>query len=156
MNICPKCSDQKKNIIHAYDYPECDGLRGGYELKNVEENKSWNEFIEWAKDYTKEGEGFFNYYSYEEFGKVGLLICYLKTRKDCLVLTNDLTQVDVEYLENVVKFLKPKEDSEIEDLARELLGVYINNPDVNLGHTPYKKDWIAVAKKAIEIIRGEK
>lgn len=112
----------------------------------LDKNKSWNEFLEWAKDFTKEGNDFFNYYSYENFGKIGLLIEYLKSvglRHEKEIVLSDL---EVEKLESKVKSLKPKEDDEVEEI-KELL---FEEGGISIWSEVKMRD---LARKAIEILR---
>lgn len=122
----------------------------------LDKNKSWNEFLEWAKDFTKEGNDFFNYYSYENFGKIGLLIEYLKSKgffETNYIVGQSGCGLSAVALEGAVKSLKPKEDGEIVRLANELYKAGGGNGKLDTpGGIEY---WSDIAKRAIEIIKGK-
>lgn len=118
-----------------------------YHTAKVEENKSWDEFIKWVHNNSK-------YYKYEycnNYEKIGLLIEYLKSiglRHEKEIVLSDL---EVKKLEAKVKSLKPKEDDEIERVANELRKSYLDAKKTN----SIIINWDYIARKAIEIIRGE-
>lgn len=112
----------------------------------TEENKSWNEFEKWIMDNHCE-----TYKAFHRFAKVGLILEYLKT----LDGWNDgegffVKELTLDYLEGIVKNFKPKEDDEIEKLAIKLRQVC-----TAYSYEPLKDQWEAIAKKAIEIIKGK-
>lgn len=119
----------------------------------TEENKSWNEFMEWADEEWPYANVLhkFVYDRLLDYEKIGLLIEFLKT----LDGWNDgegffVKELTLDYLEGIVKNFKPKEDDEIEKLAIKLRQVC-----TAYSYEPLKDQWEAIAKKAIEIIKGK-
>jgi len=108
----------------------------------LDKNKSWNEFIEWVKIQTRDD----NWNGYRDFVKIGLLIEYLKSKyfhnKDVKFCIEEFT---VENLESEVKSLKPKEVQEIHIVEKVISDMWRHGDS-----------WKDIAKKAIEIIKGNK
>ncbi len=121
------------------------------------EDKSWNEFIDYANSQLADHLGRSHpdmYYESKEFNKIGLLIVYLKSKdfhnKDVKFCIKEFT---LENLESEVKSLKPKEDDEVEELANEL---YLSGGGSGKLTTPGGIEyWETIARKAIEIVKGK-
>lgn len=126
-----------------------------YHTEKVEENKSWNEFLEWANELGETESKYFTYINCADYEKIGLLIEYLKSkdyfRNRKFETIDGSSMFSVSVLEHTVKSLRPKEDDEVEKLAEALRFTSIH--DRRYGEKDY---WKNIAKKAIEIIRGEK
>lgn len=136
---------------------EEEGKHIGHSPKPQSENKSWNEFLEWADEEWPYANVLhkFVYDRLLDYEKIGLLIEFLKSKDTDKVLDvyrkpdkgfevhiKDL--FTVENLELWVRELKPKEDDEIEKIEQELSYMWSN------GYS-----WKDIAKKAMEIIKGK-
>lgn len=153
---CNGCQINDGCMVHNLKPPTftySHGLDYADEVKKIDENKSWKEFLLWANFITPSTRAVTDndYYGLKEYEKIGLLIEFLKSRNWNQSASFDMNWLTVDWLEKQVKSLKPKEDSEIEKLAEEL------RIESNSYRDYQGKDyWPRIAKKAIEIIRGEK
>lgn len=87
----------------SMDSGQSHGMDFESEVKHLDEDKAWGEFKQWVKD---RHSGYGNYEDMSEYNKISWIIAYLKINgyeKKQIIFAN----LNVEFLESVVKSLKP-------------------------------------------------
>lgn len=147
--VCNSCMIERMDIKSKFDS----------ENKHLDEDNAWGEFLEWQREHTQNVA--FDYHEFKDYAKIGLLMTYIAAKevkeKYSVVKTFlDWKDINVEYLEGLVRAIKPVD--EVEELAIELFESASRadeSPAIWIWNDCDKRIWRASARKAIEIIKGK-